>query len=65
MAETAQEKSKRKVLDLRFSPNDEYFGVTFGNGIQIWKTPQIIREFAPLQLSRVISGHHEDVRHQG
>ena len=52
---------KRKVLSLKFSPNDEHFGVTFGSGIQIWQTPQINREFAPLQLSRVISGHHDDV----
>jgi len=53
---------KRKVYALKFAPNDEHFAVTYGTGVQIWQTPHIAREFAPLQLSRVISGHHDDVQ---
>eukprot|EP01041_Mallomonas_annulata_P006791 gene6791-13750_t len=52
---------KRKVHDIKFSPNDEYFAVTFGRGCQIWKTPRIIHEFSPLTLCRNLSGHHDDV----
>ena len=51
---------KRKVYDIKFAPNDEYFAITFGHGCQIWKTPSIQREFAPLSLSRTISGHSDD-----
>jgi periodic tryptophan protein 2 len=47
---------KRKVYDIKFSPDDEYFAVTFGNGVQIWKTPSVQREFVPLTLSRTIAG---------
>lgn len=52
---------KRKVYDIKFSPNDEYFAVTFGNGCQIWKTPSVSREFAPLTFCRTFGGHHDDV----
>jgi periodic tryptophan protein 2 len=51
---------KRSVKDIRFSPNDEMFAVTFGHGCQIWKTPSIAREFSPLTLMRTIGGHHDD-----
>ena len=51
---------KRKVYDVKFSPNDEYFAVTFGHSCQIWRTPNIRREFCPLVLSRTIGGHHDD-----
>jgi hypothetical protein len=30
---------KRKVYDIKFSPNDEMFAVTFGHGCQIWRSP--------------------------
>jgi periodic tryptophan protein 2 len=51
---------KRKVYDLKFSPNDEMFAVTFGHGVQIWRTPGIRRQFCPLTLNRNIGGHHDD-----
>lgn len=51
---------KQKVYDIKFSPNDELFAVTFGNGCQIWRTPSIKRVFCPLVLSRTISGHHDN-----
>lgn len=30
---------KRKVYDIKFSPNDEMFAVTCGHGCQIWRSP--------------------------
>lgn len=50
---------RRKVYCLKFAPNDETFAVTCGNGCQIWQTPSVEREFSPLQLRRVVSGHHD------
>jgi periodic tryptophan protein 2 len=52
---------KRKVYDLKFSPDDSMFAATFGHGVQIWKTPGVARTFAPLTLMRTISGHNDDV----
>ena len=51
---------KRKVLSIKFSPDDEMFAVTHGHGCQIWCTPSIVREFSPLKLNRNIAGHHDD-----
>ena len=51
---------KRKVFDVKFSPDGSMFAVTFGGGCQIWKTPGIQKEFAPLVLSRTIGGFHDD-----
>jgi periodic tryptophan protein 2 len=52
---------KAKVHDIKFSPDDEYFAVTFGHGCQIWRTPFVTHEFAPLVLCRTLSGHRGDV----
>jgi periodic tryptophan protein 2 len=51
---------KRRVYDVKFSPNDELIMVTYGHGCQIWRTPGIKKEFAPLVLARTIAGHHDD-----
>lgn len=52
---------KRKIYDIKFSPDDTMFAATFGHGVQIWKTPGLVKTFAPLTLMRTISGHHDDV----
>ena len=51
---------KRRVYDIKFSPDDTLFAVTFGHSIQIWKTPSIQREFVPLILKRTLGGNHDD-----
>ena len=51
---------KRKVFAIKFSPDGTMFAVTFGQGCQIWKTPGIQKEFAPLVLARTIGGFHDD-----
>ena len=51
---------KRKVLAIKFSPDDSMFAITHGHGCQIWCTPSIVREFSPLKLNRNIAGHHDD-----
>ena len=52
---------KRKVYDIKFSPDDTMFATTFGHGVQVWKTPGVAKTFAPLVLMREIGGHHDDV----
>lgn len=51
---------RQKVYDLKFSPNDKYFAVTYGRGCQIWQTPSAKREFNPLVLNRTIIGHFDE-----
>ena len=51
---------KRKVYDIKFSPDDEYFTVTFGHTIQLWRTPSAVREFSPLILKRTLGGFNDD-----
>lgn len=52
---------KRKVYDIKFSLNDAYIALTSDNGCDIYKTPSMRREFAPLTLCRKISGHDDTV----
>ena len=36
--------------------------MTHGAHIQVWKTPNhLVREFAPFNLHRTYTGHHDDV----
>jgi len=51
---------KRKVYDIKFSPDDLFFVVTFGHGVQIWRSPNTRREFVPLALKRILTGHFDD-----
>lgn len=51
---------KRKVYDIKFSPDDLFFAVTFGHGVQIWRSPNARREFVPLALKRTLTGHFDD-----
>lgn len=52
---------KKKVLDVKFSPDGQYIAVTHGNQVQVWKTPTYEREFAPFELHRTYTGHYDDV----
>ena len=41
---------------------NRYIAVTHGAHIQVWKTPNhLVREFAPFNLHRTYTGHHDDV----
>jgi periodic tryptophan protein 2 len=51
---------KRKVCSVKFSPNDQYFAITYHHGCQIWRTPGTTREFSPLILSRTIGNLHDE-----
>lgn len=51
---------KRKVLSIKFSPDDTMFAITHGHGCQIWCAPSVTREFSPLKLNRTIAGHYDD-----
>lgn len=53
---------KKPVRDIQFSPNGKYIAVTHGNHIQVWKTPAfLIREFSPMDLYRVYTGHFDQI----
>lgn len=54
---------KDYVLDLKFSPNGEYFAIATNRFIQVWKTPDYgeDRQFAPFVRHRVYAGHYADV----
>ncbi|TEB34224.1 WD40 repeat-like protein [Coprinellus micaceus] len=53
---------KQKVKAIKFSPNGKYIAVTHGSHVQVWCTPNhLVREFAPFNLHRTYTGHHDDV----
>jgi periodic tryptophan protein 2 len=54
-------KFKRPVRDLRFSPDGSKFAVSCGNFVQVWHTPGVRREFAPMVLHRKYAGLSGDV----
>ncbi|WRT69994.1 uncharacterized protein IL334_006987 [Kwoniella shivajii] len=53
---------KGKVNHVSFSPDGKYIAITHGHKIHVWKTPShLVREFAPFELHREYSGHHDEV----
>ena len=46
-------KFKRPVRELRFSPDGSKFAASYGNFVQVWLTPGLRREFAPMVLQTV------------
>lgn len=39
-----------------------YIAVTHDSHVQVWKTPNhLVREFAPFELHRTYTGHHDEV----
>ncbi|POM57838.1 Periodic tryptophan protein 2 [Phytophthora palmivora] len=52
---------KQPVRALNFSPDDRYIAVAIGNKVQLWRTPGLVREFAPFVLHRTYTGHYADV----
>ncbi|KAL3790969.1 hypothetical protein ACHAW5_005214 [Stephanodiscus triporus] len=54
-------KFKRPVREMRFSPDGGKFAVSYGKFVQVWLTPGIRREFAPMVLHRKYTGLVGDV----
>ncbi|KAI0289387.1 WD repeat protein [Russula brevipes] len=53
---------KKPVNAIQFSPNGSFIAVTHESHIQVWKTPNhLAREFAPFDLHRTYTGHHDEV----
>lgn len=53
---------KHPVAAACFSPDGKYIAVSIGQKIQVWVTPSVItREFAPFELHREYTGHHDEV----
>ncbi|RLN47576.1 hypothetical protein BBJ29_005926 [Phytophthora kernoviae] len=52
---------KQPVGALSFSPDDQFIAVAVGNKVQLWRTPGLVREFAPFVQHRVYGGHYADV----
>lgn len=52
----------KAVKDIKFSPDGQYIAVTHGPHVQVWRTPNhLVREFAPFNLHRTYTGHHDEV----
>ncbi|KAF9653496.1 WD repeat protein [Thelephora ganbajun] len=50
------------VLTIQFSPDGKYIAVTRETHVQVWRTPNyLLREFAPFNLHRTYTGHHDEV----
>ncbi|GJE96823.1 WD40 and Utp12 domain-containing protein [Phanerochaete sordida] len=53
---------KKPVKAIKFSPDGKYIAVSHDSHIQVWRTPNhLIREFAPFNLHRTYTGHHDEV----
>uniref|UniRef100_A0A7S2YDT2 Small-subunit processome Utp12 domain-containing protein n=1 Tax=Entomoneis paludosa TaxID=265537 RepID=A0A7S2YDT2_9STRA len=53
---------KRKVRDIKFSPDGRYIAVSQGKNVQVWVTPNHMhKEFAPMVLHRTYTGQADDV----
>ncbi|KAF7794916.1 hypothetical protein EIP86_006059 [Pleurotus ostreatoroseus] len=53
---------KKPVKAIKFSPNGKYIAVSHDSHVQVWRTPNhLIREFAPFNLHRTYTGHHDEV----
>ncbi|KAH9833312.1 quinon protein alcohol dehydrogenase-like superfamily, partial [Rhodofomes roseus] len=52
----------KPVKAIKFSPDGKYIAVTHDSHVQVWRTPNhLIREFAPFDLHRTYTGHHDEV----
>ncbi|KZT03785.1 WD40 repeat-like protein [Laetiporus sulphureus 93-53] len=50
------------VKSIKFSPDGKYIAVSHDSHVQVWRTPNhLIREFAPFNLHRTYTGHHDEV----
>ncbi|KAF9787924.1 WD40 repeat-like protein [Thelephora terrestris] len=50
------------VRTIKFSPDGKYIAVTRETHVQVWRTPNyLLREFAPFNLHRTYTGHHDEV----
>ncbi|EED95425.1 WD40-repeat protein [Thalassiosira pseudonana CCMP1335] len=47
---------KKPVRDMKFSPDGSKFAVSAGKHVQVWFTPGVRREFAPMVLHRKYTG---------
>ncbi|RPD61329.1 WD40 repeat-like protein [Lentinus tigrinus ALCF2SS1-7] len=52
----------KPVKVLKFSPDGRYIAVSHDSHVQVWRTPNhLVREFAPFNLHRTYTGHHDEV----
>lgn len=52
---------KKAVTCLVFSPCDEFFAVSHGTHVQVWRSPGLHKQFNPFIRLRTYTGHHMDV----
>eukprot|EP00899_Mesostigma_viride_P002377 jgi/Mesvir1/1213/Mv17699-RA.2 len=52
---------KESVACIKFSPDGLFFAVALGKLVQVWRTPGMRKQFAPLQLHRTYAGFFEPV----
>ncbi|RDX45204.1 WD40 repeat-like protein [Lentinus brumalis] len=53
---------QKPVKAVKFSPDGRYIAVSHDSHVQVWRTPNhLVREFAPFNLHRTYTGHHDEV----
>lgn len=50
-----------QVTAIQFSPDSKFFAVSHGAHVQVWRTPELVCQFAPFTLHREYTGHYADV----
>ncbi|KAI0703655.1 WD40 repeat-like protein [Cerioporus squamosus] len=53
---------QKPVKAIKFSPDGRFIAVSHDSHVQVWRTPNhLVREFAPFNLHRTYTGHHDEV----
>jgi len=52
---------KKKVYDIKYSPDGKFIAVTFGRSLQLWHAPGTKKEFAPFTLLTTYASGYDDV----
>eukprot|EP01116_Phalansterium_solitarium_P001830 TRINITY_DN1164_c0_g2_i4.p1 TRINITY_DN1164_c0_g2~~TRINITY_DN1164_c0_g2_i4.p1 ORF type:complete len:588 (-),score=-46.62 TRINITY_DN1164_c0_g2_i4:250-2013(-) len=49
------------VSSIKFSPDGRFFAVAREKQVQVWRSPGLLKEFAPFVLHRTLAGHFDEV----
>ena len=52
---------KKRVSDVKFSPDGKWVAFALGRLVQVWATPTLERSFTPFSLFKTLGGHGDDI----